>query len=380
LAVNPPRRVAQHSPVQISPFPEVRVTRERHWPYAIALCLLLAGAIPELAWTADGGFAADFAKPTPSAAAFGPELSRAVVFYPAVAGLLALFLAWSMPRWVRALGFVGLGASLLAFGVDRGGVAAAANGQFDAVAPLDALLLVGIALAFVATRAQSEVWARRPLSLLGAVGGLAVLVWLLVPGVPSSIGTWFGMVSQNHPDTITIVRGLLRNGEFPAGTHPVWYVWWNLYLAALIAFPLLCLRVPARPWELREGAADVAYGALVLALLNLALTPVITAAIDYQLKFRSPDGATGSWQSALVCAANAARLVFPPLLLAGLALAGISDLLKEVSELKLPRLRLPRLWVRKPPPPPLRRVARPEVGRITLRSERYASVEAPKGR
>ena len=101
------------------------MTRERQSPYVLAFCLLLAGAIPELAWTADGGFTADFAKPTPSAAAFGPELSRAAVFYPAVAGLLALFLAWSMPRWLRALGFVGLGASLLAFGIGRGGVAAA---------------------------------------------------------------------------------------------------------------------------------------------------------------------------------------------------------------------------------------------------------------
>jgi hypothetical protein len=354
------------------------VTRERQSPYTLAFCLLLAGAIPELAWTADGGFTADFAKPTPSAAAFGPELSRAAVFLPAVAGLLALFLAWSMPRWLRALGFVGLGAALLAFGVGRGGVAAAVNGQFDALAPGDALLLGGIALAFVATRAQADSWARLPLSLLGAVGGLAVLAWLLVPGVPSSCGAWLGLVSQGHPDTIPIARGFLRNGEFPAGTHALWYVWWNLYLVALVAFPLLCLRVPARPWELREGAADVAYGALVFALLSLALTAVATAAFDHHLKPRSPDGAPAGWQAALVGAANAARLVFPPLLLAGLASAGISDLLKGVSE-----LRLPRLWPRRgagQPPPPLRRVARPEAGRLALRSERSLSPGSPKRR
>lgn len=308
------------------------MTHKRQPPYALAFCLLLAGAIPELTWTADGGFTADFVKPTPSAAAFGPELSQAAVFYPAVAGALALFLAWSMPRWLRALGFVGLGASLLAFCVSRGGVAVAVNGQFDALAPWDALLLGGIALAFVATRAQADSWARLPLSLLGAVGGLAVLVWLLVPGVPSACRVWIGLVSQGYPDTIPIARGFLRNGEFTEGTHVVWYVWWNLYLAALVAFPLLCLRVPARPWELRADAADVAYGTLVFALLSLALMAVAVAAFDHQLKPRSPAGVPAGWQAALVGAANAARLVFPPLLLAGLALVGLSDLLKVVSE------------------------------------------------
>jgi hypothetical protein len=357
------------------------VTRARQSPYVVAFCLLLAGAIPELAWTADGGFAADFVKPTPSAAAFGPELSRAAVFYPAVAGLLALFLAWSMPRWLRALGFVVLGAALLWFGGSRGGVAAAVNGQFDAIAPWDALLLGGIALAFVATRAQADAWARLPLSLLGAVGGLAVLVWLLVPGVPSACGAWFGMVSQGYPDTLPIARGFLRNGEFPAGTHALWYVWLNLYLVALVAFPLLCLRVPARPWELREGAAEGAYAALVFALLSLALTAVATAAFDHQLKPRSPDGVPPGWQPALVGAANAARLVFPPLLLAALVLVGISDLLKGVSEMTLPRLRLwPRRGAAEPAPPPLRQVARPEAGRFPLRSERYMNPESPKGR
>src|SRR5687768_18181734 len=47
----------------------------------------------------------------------------------------------------------------------------------------------------------------------GAVGGLAVLAWLLVPGVPSACGAWLGLVSQGHPDTIPIARGFLRNGE-----------------------------------------------------------------------------------------------------------------------------------------------------------------------
>ena len=88
--------------------------------------------------------------------------------------------------------------------------------------------------------------------------------------MPSAYGVWLGLVSQGHPDTIPIARGFLRNGEFPAGTHAIWYVWWNLYLAALVAFPLLCLRVPARPWELREGAAE----SLV------ALLPVLRHALD----------------------------------------------------------------------------------------------------
>ena len=117
---------------------------------------------------------------------------------------------------------------------------------------------------------------------------------------------------------------------------------------------------------------------LVFALLSLALTAVATAAFDHHLKPRSPDGAPAGWQAALVGAANAARLVFPPLLLAGLASAGISDLLKGVSE-----LRLPRLWPRRgagQPPPPLRRVARPEAGRLALRSERSLSPGSPKRR
>ena len=145
-------------------------------------------------------------------------------------------------------------------------------------------------------------------------------------------------------------------------------------------------RQPARKQRLGEWGMAAA---LVFALLSLALTAVATAAFDHQLKPRSPDGAPAGWQAAVVGAANAARLVFPPLLLAGLALAGISDLLKGVSEMTLPRLWPRRLWPRRlwprrgagqPPPPPVRRVARPEVGRIVLSSERYLSPQPPKGR
>jgi hypothetical protein len=340
------------------------VTRERQSPYALALCLLLAGAIPELAWTAAGGFTADFAKRTPSAAAPGPGLSQVAVFYPAVAGLLALFLAWSMPRWLRALGFLGLGAWFLAFTADRAGVATAVNGQFDVLTLWDAVLLGGLALVFAATRAQADSSPGLPVSLLGALGGLAVLAWLLVPRGPSACEVWLGLVSESQPDTIPIARGFLRNREFSAGTHPVWYAWWNLYLGALVAFPLLCLRLPTRPWQLREGAADAAYGALVFVLLSLALMAAAAAALDHQLKPRSTDGAPAGWQPALVAAANAARLIFPPLLLAALALAGVSDLLKGLSS----GLRLP--WRERGGPR--------EAGRIPLMTERYMTSGAPR--
>jgi hypothetical protein len=323
------------------------VNRERQSPYALAFCLLLAGAIPQLAWTADDGFAADFVQPTPSAAAFGPEMSRSAVFFPAVAGLLALFLAGSMPRWLRGLGFVGLGAGLLAYVADRAGVAAAFNGQFEAFARGDMLLLGGMALAFVAGRAQADSSPGWPLSLLIALGGLAVLTWLVVPRGVTAADAWLGLVSRDHADTIPIARGFLRNGEFSAGTHAARYVWWNLYLGALVLFPLLCLRVPTRRRELRDVAAGKAYGALVFVLLSVALSTVVVAALGEQFKLNTPEGEPVVWQPALVAAANAARLVFPPLLLAGLALVGVSDLLKSVSNLRVPRpslhMRMPRL-------------------------------------
>jgi hypothetical protein len=331
---------------------EVRVNPERQSRYALAFCLLLAGAIPQLAWTADEGFSADFVQGTPSSAAFGPEMSKAAVFFPAVAGLLALFLAGSMPRWLRGLGFVGLGAGLLFYVADRAGVPTAFNGQFATFARIDMLLLAGMALAFVAARAQADSTPSFVLSLLVAVSGLAVLTWLVLPRGVTAADTWFGLTSKDQANTIPIVRGFLRNGEFSAGTHPARYVWWNLFLGALVLFPLLCLRVPTRRRELRDGAADKAYGMLVFVLLSLALSPVVVAALGEQFKLNTPEGEPVVWQPALVAAANAARLVFPPLLLAGLALVGASDFLKSVSavrvsrpslRMRFPRLRLPRL-------------------------------------
>jgi hypothetical protein len=371
------------------------VIRERHSPYALAFCLLLAGAIPQLAWTADTGFTADFVQPTPSASAFGPELTRAAVFFPAVAGLLALFLAGSMPRWLRGLGFVAIGAGLLAYAADRGGVGAAFNGQFEAFARGDLLLLAGIALAFVAARAQAESSPSLLLSLLVATGGIAVLIWLVVPRGVTAADTWLGLTSRDQANTIPIVRGFLRNGEFSAGTHPARYVWWNLFLGALVLFPLLCLRVPTRRRELRDGAADKAHGSLVFVLLSLALVPVVVAALGEQFKLNTPEGEPVVWQPALVAAANAARLVFPPLLLAGLALIGMSDLLKSVSALRVPRpsLRLPRLRLPRlprisvlPPVPPRRTAAPPpqippepvgvrRPGRIRMVTDAYGNPE-----
>jgi hypothetical protein len=365
------------------------VYRDRQSPYALAFCLLLAGAIPELAWTADDGFSADFAKPTPMAAAFGPGLSQSAVFFPAIAGLLALFLAWSMSRWLRGLGFIALGAGLLYLAADRAGLAAAFNGQFDAFARNDRLLLIGIGLAFVATRAQAGWSPGLLLSLLAAAGGVAVLYWLLVPRGVSAGDVWLGLVSKEHADTIPIARGFLRNGEFTAGTHPIRYVWWNLYLVALVLFPLLCLRIPMRPREWRPGTADRAYGALVFVLLSLSLTTVVIAALGEQFKPSTAEGESVVWQPLVVAAANAARLLFPPLLLAGLALVGVSDVLKEVSEFRLPRLarlpRLPRLSLRRgtgyPPPPPIPQPLPPAVanprrpGRIRMATDAYGAPE-----
>lgn len=334
--------------------------RERHSPYALAFCLLLASAIPQLAWTAEDGFTADFVQPTPAAAAFGPELSRSAVFFPAVAGLLALFLAGSMPRWLRGVGFIALGAGLLAYTADRAGMATAFNGQFGGFVRGDLLLVGGIALAFVATRAQSDSSTSLLLSLLAGVGGLAVLVWLVVPRGASAGDAWLGLVSRDHADTIPIARGFLRNGEFSAGTHFMRYIWWNMFLGALVLFPLLSLRVPTRWREGRPGAAEGAYGVLVFVLLCLALIPVVLAGLGDQLKLNPPaEGEALVWQPAVVGAANAARLVFPPLMLAALALIGVSDVLHSVSVARLPRLAwLPRL-------PKLPKLPRLSLGRGT---------------
>jgi hypothetical protein len=340
------------------------VDPERQSKYAVAFCLLLAGAIPQLTWTADDGFKADFVHPTPLAEAFGPELTQSAVFFPAVAGLLALILAASMPRWLRSLGFVALGAGLLAFAADRSGVAAAFNGQFDGFMRGDFLLLGGIALAFVATRAQADDSPGLLLSLFAAVGGLAVLAWLVMPRGTSPGDVWLGLVSRDHADTIPIARGVLRNGEFSEGTHFMRYVWWNLTLGALVLFPLLCLRIPTRWREYRPQAADLACGALVFVLLSLPLSAALVAALGDNLKLRSVDGEPIAWQSALVAATNTVRLMFPPLLLAGLALIGMSDFLKSLSTVRLPRLRhlrLPRLSLRRrtavqSAPPPIRPV------------------------
>jgi hypothetical protein len=327
------------------------VLRERQSPYAIAFCLLVAGAIPALAWTAEDGFKADFTSPTPWAAAFGESLSRSAVFYPAVAGVLALFLAGSMPRWLRGLGFVAIGGLLLVIPAEQGAVEAVVNNQFAVPATdWDLILLGGVALVFVATRAQADEVRGLPLSLLAAVGGLAVLAFLLVPRGVSAADTWLGLVSRDHADTFPIARGFLRNGEFAEGTHPMRYVWWNLYLVALVVFPLLCLRVPVRFRELRPSAADGAYGALVFALMSVPLMAITVAALGETFKpAPGADGSPAPWQPLVVGAANSARLLLPPLLLAGLALAGVSDLLKSVSAVRVPRpgagwkLRLPKL-------------------------------------
>lgn len=365
---------------------------ERQSPYLVAFCLLLVGAIPELAWTTDDGFSADFTKPTPSATAFGPELTRSAVFFPAVAGLLALFLGWSMSRWIRGLGFVAIGGGLLYYVADRAGVATAFNGQFQfsALARWDLYLLWGITLAFVASRAQADGSTGVVISLLAAVGGLAVLAWLLVPRPATATDTWLGLVSRNHADTIPIARGFLRNGEFAEGTHPIRYVWWNLYLGALILFPLLCLRMPTRHRDFRPATADRAYGTLVFVMISLALSTVAIAALGEQLKTNPPEGEEVVWQPLVVAAANAARLLLPPMLLAALALVGVSDLLKEVSYLRLPRLarmvrlpRLPRLSLRRgnaPPPPPAiplpPAVADPRrPGRIRMATDAYGAPE-----
>lgn len=360
---------------------------ERQSPYTVPLFLMLAGAIPQLTWTADDGAKADFVNPTPLAEAFGPELTQSAVFFPAAAGLLALVLAATMPRWLRSLGFIAIGAGLLSFAVDRAGVEAAFNGQFDGFMRGDYLLLGGIALAFAATRAQADDSRRMFLSLFAAAGGVAVLAWLVMPRGTSPGDAWLGLVSRDHANTIPIARGFLRNGEFAEGTHFIRYVWWNLFLLALVLFPILCLRIPTRWREDRPAAADRACGVLVFILLSLVLSAVAVAALGEQFKLRSADGEPIAWPAALVAAANSARLLFPPLLLAVLALVGVSDLFKSVSTVRLPRVRLrrPRLLSFRrrasgqpqPPPPSIppayALMRRPGLNRMVTDS--YGSVE-----
>src|SRR5262249_57712371 len=94
-------------------------------------------------------FTADFTAPPASAQALGAEQNRSAVFYPAAAGVFALFLAWAMPRWIRAAGFIAIGAALLALMVGREGVVTAFNVSIDSLTPADALLLGGLTLAFL---------------------------------------------------------------------------------------------------------------------------------------------------------------------------------------------------------------------------------------
>ena len=240
-----------------------------------------------------------FVEPTPLATAFGPEMTRSAVFFPAVAGLLALFLAASMPRWLRGLGFVALGAGLLAYAADRAGVAAAFNGQFDAFVRIGPDPLGGHRPGVRRRPRPGGLTPSLLLSLLAAVGGLAVLAWLVMPRGTSAGDAWLGLVSRDHADTIPIARGFLRNGEFTAGTHPMRYVWWNLYLVALVLFPLLCLRRPDAMGRVAAGiAADKAYGALVFVLLSLPLTAVTVAALGEQFKLDTPEGEAVVWQPA----------------------------------------------------------------------------------
>src|SRR5262249_58213917 len=123
----------------------------------------------------------------------------------------------------------------------------------------DRILLGGIVLAFVAARAQADWCPNWLLSLLAGVGGAAVLAFLVVPRGVSAADVWLGLVSKGHADTIPIARGFLRNGEFSSGTSPIRYVWWNLYLEALVIFPLLCLHIPTRLREARTGPAHLPY-------------------------------------------------------------------------------------------------------------------------
>jgi hypothetical protein len=283
-----------------------------------------------LAHNVEGGFTYTWFEPPPLVVQSAPDLAPVAAYYPAAAGAAALVLALVMPRWLRAIGFIALGATLPVLLVQRSGVLVASNGLFDAVTMWDWLILGGLALTFLATRTQALTRGYIPLALLCAIGGAAVLAWLAVPRDPSACDAWLGLASTQDWHGIPIARGFLRNQDFPEGTHWVWYVWWNVYLVFLVLFPLLSVRVLFRSSDMRSPTAEAAYGSLSVVLLALLMMPIVSAAFDVGGQVRHGEGEAAPAVQALVNAVNAARATIPPLLLPVLALTGLSDLLRYV--------------------------------------------------
>jgi len=307
---------------------------ERRPPYGIAIGLIVAGVLPFLARDDAGKFAFDFFQPHPLVANAKPDLAKAVAIYPAAAGLLALLMGWVLPRWMAAFGLIAVGAALPVFLALDGGVMMASWGSLPGITPpWDCVILGGIALTFVATRTLTLTRPWLPLAFLVAAGGAAVLTWLVCPRPHHYCDTWLGLFTQQNPEQvpvlkdIAVARGFMRNADFPNGTHFVWYAWWNVYLVALAAFPLLALRVLVARVDNRTYWSSNALGALWLVLIALMLMPVIREAFSVQLGPPPAIPPADGIVDGLVRAANEVRVVFPPLLLPLLALTGVSDLL-----------------------------------------------------
>jgi hypothetical protein len=310
---------------------------QRRPPYGIAIGLLIAGALPFLTRNDAGKFSFDFFQPPSMVANAKPDLARVVAYYPAAAGALTLVIGWVLPRSLCALGCIAIGAALPVILYLDGGIAMASWGFLPGIEPpWDWIILGGLALTYTATRALGLTRPFVPLAFLCAVGGAAVLTWLVYPREPVHADRWLGLVTEQKPETvpvlreIAIVRGFLRNADFPDSTNFVWYAWWNVYLVAMIAFPLMSLRTLLGKSEGRTYWASSAHGAMLLMLIALLLIPVIAAAFSVQLDPNAANAAADGIAEGLVRAANAVRLVFPPLLLPMLALVGVSELLTYV--------------------------------------------------
>lgn len=305
----------------------------RHPPTGIAIGLLVAGLLPVLNRDDNGKFSYTFFQPPAAVVNAAPELAPVATYYPAAAGAAVFVLGWLLPRGLWALGIVAIGAGLPALLIWKAGLGVATYDLLPGIdPPWDWVLLGGIGLSFVATRALALSRPFLPLAFLCALGGAAVLTWLVYPRPPANGDAGLGLVTQQNVENapflldFAIVRGFLRNQDFAEGTHFVWYAWWNVYLVALSVFPLLCVRVLLGKSAERSYWAGNAHGALLVMLIALVLMLPIRAAFGVQLDAAGNPEAGGIVQG-LVRAANEVRLVVAPLLLPLLALVGISEIL-----------------------------------------------------
>ncbi len=303
----------------------------------LAVCLLVASLLPLVAVPAgaefframhEGQLSFSFFEPPPIVAAQAPGLSWFVAIYPLVAAVLVLALACFTRGWVRGLGLLIVGAAMPAVVTFQSSFLVATSGLVNLVTRWDFAIVAALALAFVATRTQQY----RPaywLAGVSAAAGLLLAGWLLVSRAPSDCDAWLGFVTTQQVADVPLadaplVRGILRNREFPQGTHFIWYVWWNLILLGWVTCAALCLLLPFLRRDRRAAVAGGSFSCLVMILIAQLLLSISSPMFHAHVQARQglePSGVL------LLDVVHSVHWSFPPLLLLAVALMGISELL-----------------------------------------------------